>query len=436
VAYSRQSESYTLASSQIQGLYDSILTSLSPSLRSHLSSALDVFQRNLPHQKIQAPESTYEKGILLLINANPFTVFALLGPLLILLFSMSSWRPNSGRHSPLTAPTRSGPPRVTEDDYSYLAGDGSLDKDTHGSGHHRDESYGLSHSSHHGSRLDQPEDLSPDILILKHKGTTYPLHFPAFSIAESGVTVRDLRREAAKQTKSDDPRRVKLLYKGRQLRDDGLTCKEEGLKQNSELMCVVSSEVNSREDGYESSSSASSNMIANGGLDGPTIDVDGTLRDPRPSKRKNHRGGGKKKKENDSPRTSPRDSATFHANTISNGAPMRPRASSISRNPSPAPPTAAPKKPLTNSDMLDAISSAFESTLLPQVRTFISHPPPDKKEKDFEYKKLSEMVLAQVLLKLDAVETEGDGELRARRKALVKKAQDWLGEMDRGMGKK
>jgi len=60
----------------------------------------------------------------------------------------------------------------------------------------------------------------------------------------------------------------------------------------------------------------------------------------------------------------------------------------------------------------------------------MSHPPNDTKAKDFEYKKLSEGILAQVILKLDGVITEGDPGLRARRKELVTETQGWLTELD------
>jgi hypothetical protein len=48
-----------------------------------------------------------------------------------------------------------------------------------------------------------------------------------------------------------------------------------------------------------------------------------------------------------------------------------------------------------------------------------------------EYKRLSESILTQIILKLDAVDTEGDEGLRTRRKELVKETQTLLSELDR-----
>lgn len=82
------------------------------------------------------------------------------------------------------------------------------------------------------------------------------------------------------------------------------------------------------------------------------------------------------------------------------------------------------------------IADTFHTTFLPQVRSFMQHPPRDEKSRDFEYKKLSESILTQTIMKLDGVETEGNEGLRAKRKELVRETQGWLNDLDRMMGKR
>ena len=327
-----------------------------------------------------------------------------------------------------------GPPRVTDDDYHYLGPDDIVDAPR---GASRNDGYEYSSNGiqRNASRADSANPLSPDILVLKHRGTTYPLHFPAFTIAEGQISVAEIRHLAAKETKCEDPRRIKLLYKGRVLKDDAKACRDEGLKQNSELMCVVSEGPvggGSRGSEIESSESADEDEFYEN--EGPRVEVDGTIRHPEPkSKRKGHRGG-RRRKGRDSGTSSPvtaRDSGFL--------APEPTNAAGRSRSPSPrrpSPPSAAPKQPTTAAGKLEHISSTFYTEFLPKVVHFTSHPPSDAKTRDFEYKKLSEGILAQVILKLDAVETEGDEDLRAKRKSLVQETQRVLSGLDEvGKGK-
>ena len=68
---------------------------------------------------------------------------------------------------------------------------------------------------------------------------------------------------------------------------------------------------------------------------------------------------------------------------------------------------------------------------MPMVEAYLASPPHDPKTREMEYKKLSETILAQVLLKLDGVETMGDEGLRAKRKELVRRIQGSLEDLDR-----
>ncbi|KAL8709182.1 MAG: hypothetical protein Q9220_006062 [cf. Caloplaca sp. 1 TL-2023] len=349
---------------------------------------------------------------------------------------MSSWGrffPSGGRYSPFAATPSQAPPQVTEADYHYLGPDDIEIPPQHS----RNDSYGFPSSSASSAphRITRADSNTPDILVLKHRSTTYPLHFPAYAIADGDITVGEIRHLAAHETKTDDHHRIKLLYKGKILRDDARPCRDEGLKQNSEIMCVVSEAAAQLQ---QSSSSASEDeMIENGigGGGGPRIDVDGTIiDDSRPrerSRRKGHRGGRTKKK----PIPTPKDSSTYLSPpnelppTSTTGRTHSPAPTTNARAPSPAPPPQNLGK-LTPRATLEHLALRFHTEFVPACNNFTAYPPSDPKVRDFEYKKLSETILAQIILKLDAVETEGDEGLRAKRKELVRETQGVLGRLD------
>lgn len=89
-----------------------------------------------------------------------------------------------------------------------------------------------------------------DILVLKHRRVTHPIHFPAFSIAHGELRVGEIRSRAAQRLKVHAPRKVKLLFRGRNLRDDGQTARDAGLTAGVEIMCIVGgSESSGRNEG-------------------------------------------------------------------------------------------------------------------------------------------------------------------------------------------
>ena len=79
---------------------------------------------------------------------------------------------------------------------------------------------------------------------------------------------------------------------------------------------------------------------------------------------------------------------------------------------------------------IDFLSHKFRTELVPQGLEFISNTPADAKKRSFEYRKISETILAQILLKSDAVDTEGDTTARMRRKELVSEVQGFLNDLD------
>lgn len=79
---------------------------------------------------------------------------------------------------------------------------------------------------------------------------------------------------------------------------------------------------------------------------------------------------------------------------------------------------------------IDFLSHKFHTELVPQGLEFISNTPADPRKRDFEYRKISETILAQILLKSDAVETEDDTAARMRRKELNKEVNGFLTNLD------
>ena len=432
--------SYTLAQAQSQ----------LQSLRHYLPSQL---QSLIPQQKPTDPPS-YLSSLVpkpLAPYLSPEILFTLFVPLVIIL-SMSGWRGYlGGRYSPFYS--QQGPtsrPTVTEDDYHYLGPDDIVDPPRT-----RHEPHFGSNLSRHTSRPEADNPDVPDILVLKHRGTTYPLHFPAYSIGEGILKVGQLRRYAADKTHTTDPRRVKLLYKGKVLKDDAVACREEGLKQNSELMCVVSEvPITNRRDTSESS--ADEDDLVSGSRDGPRVDVDGTIiggsepkkrtgqrtsskKMPRPLDRDERYGAGRDfgassstphlSSSHPAPSSAQREKDKEYLYRSQPSAPTNePKATSPPESrTSPKPAQTGPKTPM---EKLEEVASKFHDTFVPMCDQFTKNPPKDPKVREQEYMKLSESILAQIIFKLDEVDTEGNEDARNRRRALVKETQAFLSEID------
>ena len=84
----------------------------------------------------------------------------------------------------------------------------------------------------------------------------------------------------------------------------------------------------------------------------------------------------------------------------------------------------------TSIEEIDFLTNKFRTELVPQGLEFISNTPADAKKRDLEYRRNSETILTQILLKSDAVETEGDMDARMRRKELVVEVQGFLHDLD------
>ncbi|KAF3076760.1 hypothetical protein CFAM422_001587 [Trichoderma lentiforme] len=79
---------------------------------------------------------------------------------------------------------------------------------------------------------------------------------------------------------------------------------------------------------------------------------------------------------------------------------------------------------------LNDLSDEFNSRWLPRCRRFIESPPRDYNKRGDDHRILTDSVMQQIILKLDGVDTQGDAELRQRRKELVREVQNVLKQLD------
>lgn len=346
------------------------------------------------------------------------SIFLALCTFLVVAMSWTSRLGNIGRFSPFTRSPPQGSSRVSDADFSYITAD-DLRK-------HAAET----NASHQqpGSPADYGPPRDTDVLVLRNKKQDYSMHFPAYSIAKGELTVGHLREQAAKKI-GTTPRRVKLLYRGKTLKEDGRTCKQEGLRDNAELFLTLT------DAGASNPASSDEGSEDEGGADG---DEQMMTADGQP-KRKRNRGKRTKKRNKreqqqhqtqqqpfepsgraETPQPPSNLAPHSHAHAHSQSAPN-------TRGPSPSPKPAP--TPATPQEKLTALQNTL-STYVAQVRAFTADPPREAHKREFEYKRLSETILAQVLLKLDAVETEGDADARTQRKELVRETQAVLQELD------
>ncbi|KAI1377145.1 BAG domain-containing protein [Hypoxylon crocopeplum] len=307
------------------------------------------------------------------------------------------WTPNRDGISPYASQADSqGVPHVTDDDFSYIT------------------SEDLEHSLQPPSRTYDPQGRRPppsaavddDVLLIKNKGVTYPVHFPAYSIGDGKLLVRDVRARVGLVMDISDrrSRRLKMLYKGRHLKEQDIPIRDYGVKNNSELLVVVpDGKLSDDEDSGEEEVIVTEDPVS------------------QQKSKRNKKNKNRKKKD----RVSPRESTT-NLDVPGQREARRP-SPDPSIHPSRVP---SPSVPSGSKEKLEAIRSHFDTQLLPLCQQFLDNPPRDKKKLDDEHRKLSETVMQHVLLKLDEVETGGDPDIRARRKELVTSVQALLKEMD------
>lgn len=368
------------------------------------------------------------------------TYLSCLALFLAALFVTMSWfsrtAPNAfGRFSPFGRGNQANNSNeVSDNDFSYITKE---DLEEHTGSHRRHRSSSRAAAAPEIVDWDDKNpDRDTDILVFKVGRVSYPTHFPAQSIREGDLKIGTVRQAAAKKLGVNDPRRIRMFFKGRQLKFDDRPAKEEGLRGDgtgSEILCVVGELTSgAMAPGAEDMDSRISDRDYDRGDDLGSDDGDDAVSDsisPAAGKKKPRKRGGKKKKK--SANTSTPELA--YSNPTPSASEFLPIPSHI---PAPRPTSAPPSQPAAQTgpqsplQKLDIIASKFHTEMVPLCVAFINNPPEDKSKRAFEHKKLAETILAQVLLKLDGVETEGDPDARARRKEIVRETQNMLNKLD------
>jgi hypothetical protein len=328
------------------------------------------------------------------------TTLAILLASVFVLMSWFSRAAGGGSWSPFgRSSNRSGASEVTDDNYSYITKeDLAREEQERGSGG-RD---------------------GTDVLVFKHGRTHFPTHFPGGCIADGTLRVGDVRGAAARELGVTDKRRVRLFFKGRNLKDDERRAWDCGLRgegSGSEILCVVGEAGSgSMAPGSEDTGRAAWSE----GEDEEDDSEDGAAPGEHGAKTKKKRRRGKKSKKKKSGTADGASPGLAYSNTANVPAEFLPTPSSFSTpRPTPSPSQAPPSRtqtPQTPLAKLDALASKFHTELVPMCVTFMQNPPQEKAKREFEYKKLSETILTGA---------------RARRKELVREVQGMLNQLDK-----
>jgi hypothetical protein len=399
------------------GALQNLTSLLPPSVQSYLDITID---------QIATALSNSSQYIAAILGVRPYTVLysilACIGLAIPFTMSRYGWSGSRGQISPYSSTLDGGVPNVTDEDFSYITSQDLEDSTPPGT-----SAQGGYHPRHHSATQPIPED---DILLIRNKGVTYPIHFPAYSIGDGKLRVRDVRDRVGlvMELSESRTRRIKMQYKGKQLKEPLVLIRDYGVKNKSELLVVLGEET----DGDSADSEDSSEemvVVAEDSGRGSSVGVDDGK-----TKRKKKRKSRRKTRQVDGyeSATSPRDSGSNVGSTIGSnvGSNVGSTASNVRTSGQDDDRSGTGRRASAAIDKLNVISTEFTTKLLPLCVKFTAGPPVDSKKREDEHRKLSETVMQQVILKLDAVETNGDEEARAKRKALVKQVQEVLKGMD------
>ncbi|ORY12541.1 hypothetical protein BCR34DRAFT_536864 [Clohesyomyces aquaticus] len=366
---------------------------------------------------------------------NPTHLTTLVVVLATVFLTMSWFGRGMGRFSPFGRPGNSNA-EVSDSDFSYITNE---DLAAH-AGKGRNRSSSRAAAPEIVDWDDKNPDRDTDVLVFKQGKLNFPTHFPAQSIQDGDLKIGTVRQAAAKKMGVNDPRRIRMFFKGRNLKHDERTAREEGLRgdgSGSEILCVLgeahvgSMAPGSVESGIPGTAQRawSDDEDEEDDTEGGTDSGSGIMGKKKPRKR----GGKKSKKGKKAGDGTATGSSTPGYSTVDPRAEFLPIPAHLGGpRPTSAPPANPPRPtvPQTPIGKLDAIASKFHTEFVPLCVQYMNHPPEEKSKRDFEYKKLSESILTQILMKFDGVETDGDQDARARRRELVKEVQAMLNRLD------
>ncbi|RMZ88539.1 hypothetical protein DV736_g4229, partial [Chaetothyriales sp. CBS 134916] len=309
--------------------------------------------------------------------------------------------------------------------------------------------------SAYGVRDEREDPKAPDVIHVTEMGRTFSIDFPPYAINEEKASVRELRRCVAERlgTTAD---RVRLIYKGREVRRNAYSLRKYQMKQNSEVWAIVTDRPSNyeqdRDSGSETGSDSDSGtnrairhrgdeavaqVQANGnGFLSPTSQVPSTPVDRRPrdtlrpseaqhrdSLRPSSRGPDYRDSDHRREQSVQRDGEVSQSR-----GPSTARAQSTSRDSS-STPQLRPADPNTPLGKIQGLLSTLSTVWVPQCTRFIVGPPSHPEVRKKEYLKLSESVM-QLVDKADAIDLEGNAEARSLRKGLINEAYAVVKKLD------
>lgn len=282
-------------------------------------------------------------------------------------------------------------------------------------------------------------DEAPDVIHVRYLSSAFYIEFPPYSISESGVMTGELRKEIAHRL-DQDHRRVRLVYKDRDLKKDKHPVKHYGLKQNSEVSVEITEHLRDHGD-----SSSGEEAIAGTSLH-PHHNND--RRRPRGNSSVRHRSDefGSTPDSNgllhplngqstDRRRSISRDGGTRtrsrspapHTHRQTNPSHIQTHAHTQPRHKSPPRPRADPNSPMGK---VQALEDQYYDKWYPLSQAYLSTPPQDPQSREKEWRKLSESIMRHIIEAADAIELQGDQEARAERKKVLNNAQDLVKRLD------